>query len=259
MKQLLLLLSLVSLATRTLAQEVDTTRTDSIMPPNGHFSGVITATQNGISLLPNFTLGKPALLFDLSLGRGRWSFDPLLRFAMTGKPWTFVFWGRYKLVNRKRFTMGVGAHPAFVFSTTPATVNGVTRDYQIAQRYFAWETTPTYFFSEQTGIGIHYLGSHGLDSYAVPYTHFVALRGVISRVPLFHRVNMTLLPQAYYLYTGGRQGVYVSTYAELSWKQIPFSLSSVISRKIRSDVAGKDLVWNLQVSYHFKQNYTAKL
>jgi len=29
--------------------------------------GVITATNNGVSIIPSFTLGRPALLFDLSL------------------------------------------------------------------------------------------------------------------------------------------------------------------------------------------------
>ena len=58
-----------------------------------HFSGQVTVTNNGISLIPSFSLGEPAALFNLSMGRGRFSFDPELRFALEGKPWSFIFWG----------------------------------------------------------------------------------------------------------------------------------------------------------------------
>jgi hypothetical protein len=56
-----------------------------------HLNGAVTVTNNGISLIPTFTLGKPAVIFDLSIGK-RVSFDPQLRFALEGKPWSFVFW-----------------------------------------------------------------------------------------------------------------------------------------------------------------------
>ncbi len=59
--------------------------------PTGQFGGVITATNNGVSIIPSFTLGRPAVLFDLSLSVEHFSFDPMLRFGMDGKPWSFVF------------------------------------------------------------------------------------------------------------------------------------------------------------------------
>jgi hypothetical protein len=51
-----------------------------------HFNGAITVTNNGISFIPTFSLGKPAVIFDFSVGQ-RLSFDPQLRFALEGKPW----------------------------------------------------------------------------------------------------------------------------------------------------------------------------
>src|SRR5688572_15693209 len=71
------------------AQPIDSTKTPSF------FRGQITATNNGISLVPNFSLGRPAALFDLSVGKGRFSFDPWLRFGLDTKPWVFIFWFRY--------------------------------------------------------------------------------------------------------------------------------------------------------------------
>ena len=63
------------------------------------FGTVITVTNKGISTIPNLTLGKPAVLFDFVIGGDRLSFEPSFRFAMEGKPWSFLFWWRYKLVE----------------------------------------------------------------------------------------------------------------------------------------------------------------
>ena len=55
-----------------------------------HFSGNILATNNGISLIPSFNLGRPAVAFNLSIGGEKLSFDPQFRFSMDGKPWSFI-------------------------------------------------------------------------------------------------------------------------------------------------------------------------
>ena len=34
-----------------------------------NFSGAVTLTNNGISFIPTFSLGKPAAIFDMSVGR----------------------------------------------------------------------------------------------------------------------------------------------------------------------------------------------
>ena len=45
------------------------------------FRGTASITNNGISLVPSFSLGDPALLFDLKFTKGRLSFEPDMRFA----------------------------------------------------------------------------------------------------------------------------------------------------------------------------------
>ncbi len=74
--------------------------------------GAVTVTNKGVSLIPTFTLGKPAVIFDLSMGKKRLYFEPQLRFALGGKPWSFLFWWRYKLVNNSKFAFTLGVHPA---------------------------------------------------------------------------------------------------------------------------------------------------
>ena len=65
-----------------------------------HFSGSVAVTNNGISIVPSFSLGKPAVAFNFSMGKNRFSFEPDLRFSLAGKPWSFLFWSRYHLIKK---------------------------------------------------------------------------------------------------------------------------------------------------------------
>lgn len=71
------------------------------------FSGTASVTNNGISLIPSFSLGDPALIFDLKFKKGRLSFEPDMRFALEGKPWTFIFGGGTKLLKKRSSLSGL--------------------------------------------------------------------------------------------------------------------------------------------------------
>jgi len=88
-----------------------------------HFGGAVTVTNNGISFIPTFSLSKPAVIFDLSVGN-RLSFEPQFRFSLEGKPWSFLFWWRYKLLKKDRFSMNLGTHLGLSFKTVTETTNG---------------------------------------------------------------------------------------------------------------------------------------
>jgi hypothetical protein len=92
-KNAFLLFVLFNLSFLAFSQKSDSTKVDN------YFGGTVTVTNNGISLIPTFSIDKPAVLFDLTAGRGKLSFEPQLRFSLDGKPWTFFFWWRYKLLN----------------------------------------------------------------------------------------------------------------------------------------------------------------
>ena len=95
-KLALLLLVFFNLSYTMFSQITDTTKVVR------NFGATITATNNGISLIPTFSLGKPTVMFDLSMGK-KITFEPQFRFSAEGRPWSFFFWGRYKLVNTSRF------------------------------------------------------------------------------------------------------------------------------------------------------------
>jgi hypothetical protein len=53
-------------------------------------SGAVSVTNKGISLIPSFTLGRPAAIFDLAVRKGDLGFEPQFRFGLDGKPWSFL-------------------------------------------------------------------------------------------------------------------------------------------------------------------------
>lgn len=67
-----------------------------------YFGASATITSNGISLLPSFSLGKPAAMFDMKMGR-KLTFEPQFRVSLEGKPWAFIFWWRYKIFSDRKF------------------------------------------------------------------------------------------------------------------------------------------------------------
>jgi hypothetical protein len=230
-------------------------RQDSVRNPS-FFSGVITATNNGISLIPSFTLGRPAMLFDLSMGKGRWSFDPMLRFGMDGKPWAFIFWGRYKLINNSKFKMNIGAHPSIVFrEIKETTISGEMKNYLNSQRYFAWEATPTFFINKNVNFGISYLGATGLTNDLVQSTTFLSLRSTISNIPVNTSYSLSFSPQVFYLRMDKLDGTYASAIIGINKSNLPFSLSTVLSQKLKSGIAGKEFLWNIQLQYNINNQY----
>ncbi len=91
--------------------------------PNHFAATTATITNNGISLIPTFSLGKPATILTMSLGKGRFSFDPELRYSLEAKPWSLMLWARYKVLKINRLLLTLGGHPALVFKTVEQ-VNG---------------------------------------------------------------------------------------------------------------------------------------
>ena len=252
MKKAILLLSSLQFATFAFGQQADSTKPK--IP--SFFSGVLTATNNGISLIPSFSLNRPAALFDLSMGKGRWSFDPMLRFGMDGKPWAFIFWGHYKLFDAPKFKMSIGAHPSIVFRDVSLTTNtGLNKNYLTGQRYFAWEATPAYFPTPKFGLGINYLGSRGLTKDIVQNTTFLAVRTIFPRIDLNENYYFTFIPQLFYLKMDQLEGTYTSAFIGFSKKKFPISIASILSKKINSDIGGKDFVWNVQLNYNINNKY----
>jgi hypothetical protein len=230
-------------------------QTDDSSKFPGHLSGAVTVTNNGISFIPTFTLGKPAAIFDMSVGK-RVCFEPQFRFALEGKPWSILLWWRYKAVKTDKFIFNIGAHPGLAFKTVTSIVEGNMKEDMVVHRYLAGELSPNYFVAKNVSIGVYYLYSHGFDPEAIRNTHFITLNSNISDIKLTRQFYLKLNPQVYYLRMKGKDGYYVSSVFTLANKKIPIAVSSLLNKVIKTSVPGsKDFVWNVSLTYLFNNRW----
>ena len=245
----LLLSLLLSIPCFTFSQSTDSTKVVS------NFGGAVTVTNNGISFIPTFSLGKPAAIFDMSVGR-KLSFEPQFRFALEGKPWSFIFWWRYKLVRTNKVAVTLGAHPAFLFRTITDTINGGSQEIIRVQRNVAVELSPNYFLTKNISIGMYYLYGYSFEKDVIKNVHYLTLNTSFSNIPLPYQFYMKFTPQVYYLKMDEQDGFYFSSVLTLANRKIPLSVSTLMNKIIHTNItASQNFVWNVSLIYAFNNKY----
>jgi len=214
-------------------------------------SGAITVTNKGISLIPSFTLGKPATIVDVAVTRGELAFEPQFKVGLDGYPWAFLFWGRYRPNIGDRFRLVVGAHPAVQFHRTPVTIGGTPHTVTTTNRYFVTELGPSVVFAKNVRAGLYWLDGHGLDRDGAQHAHFVSLRSTVN-VPLGSTSFVQLLPQTYYLWQDRREAEYANGAMTLGDRRLPISLSAMVNRKLHGTLPTQDVLWNVSLMYSIR-------
>lgn len=222
---------------------------------NRHLGGTITATNNGVSIIPSFTLGRPAVFFDLTMGGDRFSFDPMLRFGMDGKPWSFVLWGRYKVIKNDRFTLSLGGHPAFLFQEKEMFINGKKEIMMVANRYLAGELNTNYKLSDRVSMGIYYLQGTGIQVLGAKNSNFLAFNTQVSDLTLVKDLKLRINPQVFFLRVDDTSGYYFNSAFTFSKGDFPLNFQAFFNQKVKSTVAGDELVWNLSLLYTFSTKF----
>ena len=216
------------------------------------FSGSVTVTNKGIALIPTFSLGKPAALFNFSLTKNRLSFEPQLRYNLEDrKPWNFIFWVKYKLVQQRKFKLAVGAFSSLVFKNTPVIINGNNQEAMTTTRFLIGELIPTYTVAKNTTIGLYYMYTHGLDPTA-PTMNLLSFTTTFTKIELGKKFVLRASPQVYYLNVQQLQdGFYFNGNLSLFKKGFPLSVSSIVNKAIRSNLNAKDFNWNIGLTYSY--------
>ena len=255
LRKALLLVAFLSLANVSFSQQADSAK--QVL----NFIGSVSATNNGFSLVPTFSLGEPAVntFFNIS-GKGRLSFEPEFRYSMKFKPWSFVFIWRYKLIEKNKFQLKLGTHlPALNFVSGKATVGGVEQDVIRVRRFFpVVEMIPTYKISENFSLGVFYLFSIGLEEELTKRNHFISLQPNFNHIRLSKRYYLRFNPQFYYLKLDESSGFYVAGALTLARQDFPFSISGMMNKAIDSDIPAKDFDWNVSLNYAFGRDYVRK-
>lgn len=220
-------------------------------------SGNIGVTNNGISIIPTFSLEQPAFNLTYSFSRGgRWSLDPDIRLTFDGKKGGGMVWLRYKVVNQGKFRMNVGVHPAFNFALRSVTENGKTWDVTESRRFLGAELAPSYTVNEHLTFSVYYLRGKGLQDDGPNNLHYITFSTAVNDIPLFYGFNIGINPQVYYLKVDGEDGYYLTGNVTLSKANSQFALMSTMNKEIRTNIEGsKNFDWNLTLLYMFDKKY----
>ncbi len=243
------------------SQEKDSVLMNSVIPkPDTFINGALSITNNGISTVPYLSLGKPAFITDLSLSRGHFSFDPQLKFNIPdARPWSFIFWFRYRFADNEKFKFRVGAHPAYSFRARTATINGIEQETITVWRFLAGEIAPLYYITPNLSVGPYYLYAYNMEKNAIKHSHFISLQTNITNIRLSDEFYLGVFPQFYYLTVGTQKGFYAYASVSLAKKDFPFSLSAVANKEIKSDIAGSEsFLWNVTLMYSFGKRSVSK-
>lgn len=232
------------------AQKKDSLRIKS------EFSGLIGATNNGLSIVPTFSLNAPAAVFLLSVKRNRFSFDPDVRLTFDGRRGGMVFWFRYKILTDKKFTFHVGAHPAFNLQTRMIQENGTSNLITQAQRFLAYEVVPNYRISQHASIGMYYLTGYGLQKDGPRRSHFLTINTNLTNIRIANDVFIQFTPQFYYLKLNQEYGFYYTHAIGVSKKSWPVLFQSIVNKEFSSNITGsRKFQWNVSVLYTFNNKY----
>ncbi len=229
--------------------------------PVYHFDGTVSITNNGFSFIPLFSLGKPALIADVSMGGERFSFDPQFRFDLAGlKPWSFIFIWRYQLIRTEKLQLKLGAHlPAISFKTFTYESDGETREKLVPLRFLTPELTLNYALGDHIALGTYYIYGLGLEKQdQTRNTHFLSFRIYFNRIHLTKSLYFNWNPQVYYLNMDGVDGYYAAQSISIGHDQFPVSLASTMNIKLKSNIETRDFDWNLSLVYAFQNRFVKK-
>jgi hypothetical protein len=240
------------------SQQTNSSQTDSTTK-NFYLKGAVTITNKGISYIPNLSLGKPAIIFDLSMANEKLSFDPQLRFSLMGEPWAFLFPVRYKIKSTGKFQLTAGLCPLMNFKPVTYTFKGASVTELANRRYVGGEFKPNYFFTKSISVGATYLYFSGVSNRAVKNTHFVSLNTNFSNIKLGSKFFVKFNPQVYYLYQDRKEGFYLNAVITLLKRDFPLSIQTNMNAVIQTTIPGsEDFIWNVSAIYNFNRTYIRK-
>ena len=223
------------------------------------FRADLSVTNNGFSIIPAFTLGDPAAFLDMKMGNKRLSFEPQFRYALEGRPWSFVFIYRYKAIMKPKFQFTIGGHlPGINFITRTVDVNGIQEPLSVARRFLALEIIPTYKFSNHTSLGIYYLRGHGFQNHGPQNSHFLSLQGNFTKIKLAGKTYFSFNPQAFYLKVDADDGYYINATTTIGVFDFPITLSGIVNKAIETSVPAQDFDWSINLIYSLNKQFTLK-
>lgn len=249
---------IVSLFILCFAQIVRAQYEDSATEKINDFSTTFTIQNKGISTIPNLTLGDPAIIVDMKMGR-KLTFEPQFRFSLKdGKPWAIVLWGKYYATFSEKFKMTLHANHSFSYKAiTLYNADGSERDIIRTNRYMVGALSPNYQINKYLGIGAYLFYAYGMDPNMTKNTFMYSFRPSFSNIPITKNIVASAVPEVYLLKMDDNVGYFFNSRFQVKKNGSPFSFSALVNKPISSEIPSEfDFLWNVGVSYTFNKKYT---
>jgi hypothetical protein len=187
---------------------------------------------NGISSVPAFSLGKPALIAAVSVGKGWFSYDPTLGYSLDGHPWFIDNWLHVKLINRPGFELRTGMN----ISTYCSKYTVPEGKFYRVERYFTYELAAIFRFAGNTSLLTQYWNDRGQEDWSIK-GHFLNTVVEKTDIALGKYVLCTAALQLFYInYTGDNDGLFVAPRVAFSARNFPVSIFSQVVQAIASNI-----------------------
>jgi hypothetical protein len=206
--------------------------TDSTESKRIQAGATFSLNSNGISSVPAFSLGKPALIASVSVGKGWFSYDPALGYSLDGRPWFIDNWLHVKLINRPGFELRTGMN----VSTYCGRYTLPDGDFYRVERYFTYELAGIFRFGNNMSLLTEYWNDRGQEDWSIK-GHF--LNAIVERTDMAmgKHVLFTAALQLFYInYTGNNDGLFVAPRIAFSVRNFPVSVFSQVIQAITTNI-----------------------
>jgi hypothetical protein len=201
---------------------------------------------NGISSIPSFSLGAPAIIAAPTFTKGRFNYEPVLAYDLNIQPWFIDNWFRYKIIDRPKFEFRTGLNFSMYFSDYKLPDETILQ----GQRYWAAEFTAIYKPSARSFISGAYWNDRGQDPGTIT-GHYLALMAERSEIGIGKSILLAANLHLFSInYDGNNDGLFISPKLTASLRDLPFTLFFHGIQAITSNISPfPGFSWNLGFAY----------
>ena len=215
------------------------------------FNGQIQITNNGISSVPAFSLGKPAGQAFLSLRKGKFSYDPEMACSFNLHPWYINNWFRYRIVDKK-LEFRTGVNGTLFFSDQQISDSSTSGVVIKTQRYVTLELAMGYHVTRSFFVSLLYWNAWGFDQPLIN-GHYISMSAVYTGNTGIPHIKFTTANQVFIInYTGLTDGLFISSQIDISHDKFPISCFIQGVQPLSTNISPyPGLKWNFGVNYVF--------
>ncbi len=214
MRRILFFLIITTISNFVTAEESDSTKHPV------QVAGTISLNSNGVAAVPAFALGKPALMLNLSVRKGRFSYDPTIAYGLNLKPWILDNWFHYRLVDKPKFELRTGCNVSMFFSEFK---NADTSGIWHGQRYFTPELAATFKFAKNRSLAAMLWYDIGVEPNTIS-GFFYNLVYDRYGIPAGKHVTLGVNVMLFYIdYTGNNDGFFISPKFSATSTRLPLT------------------------------------